>query len=128
MGLIPVGDRKTVRLEPSSSTEGSISAPGGADLTATVKVQAMFMIAGSAVGILGVILPHPEEFMVPELLALNISSIIYATGYMLLAPRIPEWLVRTSPALGPVAITVAVILSRDPTSAYALLYLFPAVY
>ncbi len=110
------------------STTGSVSAPGGIDLTATVKVQAMFMIAGSAVGILGVILPHPEEFLVPELLVLNISSIIFATGYFVAGARLPAWVVRLSPALGPVAITAAVVLSRDPTSAYALLYLFPAVY
>ncbi len=98
------------------------------DVPLTARAQALFMAAGSLVGILGVILPHPDTFLVPQLLALNSASILLAGAYWALAPRIPESVVRVTPAIGTLAVSAAVVFSRDPTSAYALLYLFPGIY
>jgi diguanylate cyclase (GGDEF)-like protein len=125
MGLMPVGGGRESRPAIGSP---AAAAAGQYDLTPMVRVQAVFMILGSAVGILGVALPHPASFQVPQLLTLNVLSIILAIGVWIWAGRVTEPIARVMPALGTIAVTLAVIFSRDPTSAYALLYLIPGVY
>lgn len=122
MGLLPTATKAEARLSPGAGASSE------ADLTPIVKAAAGFMASGSVVGILGVLLPHPADFMVGELLALNISSIALAATFWLFADRISEPVIRVAPAIGTAAVTVAVIFSRDPTSAYALLYLFPGIF
>ena len=122
MGLMATGDSRPRVGSPAATAAGQF------DLVPMVKIQAVFMVLGSVVGILGVVLPHPATFMVPELVALNLASIGSAVVVWLLAAKITEPMVRVMPAVGTIAITLAVIVSRDPTSAYALLYAFPAVY
>ncbi|HKJ35578.1 MAG TPA: HD domain-containing phosphohydrolase [Solirubrobacterales bacterium] len=122
---MPVGSKKSGRPAIGSP---AAAAAGQLDISPMVRIQAVFMIIGSAVGILGVILPHPASFQVPQLLTLNFLSIIMAVGVWVFAGRVTEPMARVMPALGSMAVTIAVIFSRDPTSAYALLYLFPGVY
>lgn len=124
MGVAPSEDLRSsgpsgVGLTPGSET-GS--------LAPTFRVQAAFMIGGSLIGILGVVLPHPDSFLVPQLVTLNILSIVLAAGVWALADKLPAWVAQAGPPLGTLACTLAVILSRDATSAYALLFLFPGVY
>ncbi len=124
MGLTPVG-------EPTNAwrlSDGGSTTEAGLDLTPMIRIQAAFMATGSLIGILGVTLPHPASFLVPQLLALNIGSIILSAVFWVIAPRVSEPVARITPAVGTIAISLAVVLSRDPTSAYALLYLLPGVY
>lgn len=121
------------RERPSSAvaaaTAGATPADAlNTDVTLMVRVQAAFLFCGAVVGVLGVILPHPDSFMTRELVALNAVAWITAATSWVLAPRVSPAALRWMPAAGTVLITVSVIFSRDPTSAYALLYLFPCVY
>jgi diguanylate cyclase (GGDEF)-like protein/putative nucleotidyltransferase with HDIG domain len=126
MGLLPVGEsNESVRIGGLSGTpaEGLHT-----DTTAIVRAQALFLFCGAIVGVLGVLLPHPDSFLTTELLLLNTVCWMTAIGAWFLAPKVPAGWVRWMPAAGTLLITASVILSRDPTSAYALLYLFPCVY
>lgn len=126
MGLLPsAGEGEGAAARPRL---GFSTVRESNDVAPILKIQAMFMIAGSAVGVLGVVLPHPDSFLAPQLLVLNIGSIVLALGVWMVADRIPEPIARITPAIGTLAVTLAVIFSRDPTSAYALLYVFICVY
>lgn len=124
MGVSPSEDLRSsgprgIGLTPGQETENP--AP-------TFRIQAAFMIGGSLIGILGVILPHPATFLVPQLVTLNLLSIVLAIGVWLLADRLPVWVAQAGPPIGTLACSLAVILSRDATSAYTLLFIFPGVY
>lgn len=124
MGIAPIGDGPK---NDEFKTGHWTSATGG-DAVPLLRIQAIFGVCGSLLGGLGVLLPHPDTFMVPELLLLNALTMAASLGVWFFADRIPPVSVRYLSASGTILITVAVILSRDSTSAYALLYLFPAIY
>jgi diguanylate cyclase (GGDEF)-like protein len=126
MGLFPIGESD----RPARITGlGGTPAEGlHTDATAIVRAQAAFLFCGAIVGMLGVVLPHPSSFLITELVVLNVVSWSTAIGAWILAPRVPTEWVRWMPGIGTILITASVIFSRDPTSAYALLYLFPCVY
>lgn len=125
MGILPMGsEREARRPIPGSTPADALNA----DVTTMVRAQSGFLFCGALVGILGIILPHPDTFLTAELLLLNCVSWVTASTTWFLAPRISPLALRWMPAFGTVLITVSVVFSRDPTSAYALLYLFPCVY
>ncbi len=126
MGLFPVGE-----YEKGSRVPGLGGTPAQGlhiETTPIVRAQAAFLFCGAIVGILGVVLPHPSSFLTTELLILNGISWITAITAWVLAPKVPTSWLRWMPGFGTLLITASVIFSRDPTSAYALLYLFPCVY
>lgn len=123
MGVIPSEGSRPAGPSGVGLTPGG----DGGSLVPVFRVQAAFLVGGSVVGILGVVLPHPETFLVPEIVALNLLSIVLATGVWSLADRLPEWVARVGPALGMISVSFAVLFSRDATSAYAMLYVFPGV-
>jgi diguanylate cyclase (GGDEF)-like protein len=125
MGLIPMGERRSsapARLQPTPADAINSNVP------MMVRVQAAFLFCGALVGVFGILLPHPDTFMTRELVLLNCVSWATAIGSWILAPRVSPTALRWMPAFGTLLITVAVIFTRDATSAYALLYLFPCVY
>jgi diguanylate cyclase (GGDEF)-like protein len=124
MGIVPIGGAGERRDGQGETPAASLHT----DTVLMVRVQAAFLFCGAVVGILGVVLPHPDSFLTRELLMLNGVSWITAFGAWALAPRLRLGAIRWMPAAGTLLVTASVILSRDPTSAYALLYLFPCVY
>ena len=92
------------------------------------RAGAFVSLAGMSLGILGVLLPHPEQFNVPALLAVQACTAIYAASFLLLAERIPLWAVRIAPALGILQVSAGVVFSGDPVGAYATFYLWPCFY
>jgi diguanylate cyclase (GGDEF)-like protein/putative nucleotidyltransferase with HDIG domain len=126
MGLLPLGD-----VDEAGRIGGLNGTPAEGlhtETTAIVRAQALFLFCGAIVGIFGVLLPHPDTFLTTALIVLNSVCWFTAIGAWILAPKVPASWVRWMPAAGTLLITASVILSRDPTSAYALLYLFPCVY
>jgi diguanylate cyclase (GGDEF)-like protein len=123
MGMMPVG-------KPESSARSTGSVAGSLDISGTdfYRFCAALMMGGSLLGLLGVALPHPSSFQVPQLLILNAASIASAVFVWFAAPRVPLALAPYMTAIGSMAVTLSVIFSRDATSAYALLYIFPGVY
>jgi diguanylate cyclase (GGDEF)-like protein len=132
MGLLPMGEApRRSRADKGPGVRGVGATPAdtiNTDVVLMVRAQAAFLFCGALIGILGVVLPHPDTFMTRELLILNACSWTIASVSWLLAPRISQRALRYMPAAGTVLITLSVVFSRDPTSAYALLYLFPCVY
>lgn len=126
MGLFHVGgSEKPVRI---GGLNGTPAEGLHTDTTAIVRAQALFLFCGAIVGVFGVLLPHPDSFLTTGLLVLNAVCWLVAIAAWILAPKVPAGWVRWMPGIGTLLITASVILSRDPTSAYALLYLFPCVY
>jgi diguanylate cyclase (GGDEF)-like protein/putative nucleotidyltransferase with HDIG domain len=128
MGLLPHGEssRRPQRWRFTGLPSGDGSSFG--DPTLLFRVQAAFLLGGAVLGLLGVILPHPSSFMLPQLIVLNALSFSTAFGFWIIAPRLPAAWVRFTPAIGTFMVSLSVIFSRDPTSAYAMLYLFPPLY
>lgn len=125
MGLIPIGERESGPTDRIGFNPDGTLTPDNVTL---IRVQVAFLFCGAIVGVLGILLPHPDYFMDRELVLLNCLSWITAAVTWVLAPRIGPTTLRLMPAFGTILITASVIFSRDPTSAYALLYLFPCVY
>src|SRR6185436_7836354 len=126
MGLIPVGEGKARADAPGVASErvDNVTATN-AELA---RAQVLFGVGGAILGFLGVALPHPADFRVPELLAVNCVTLIVAVPLWFFADRVPTMMIRTMPAFGTILISASVILSNDATSAYALLYSWPALY
>ncbi len=128
MGLLPVGESKrSQRLSPASEPSTPVEIVN-TDVVLMVRVQVAFLVCGAFVGVLGIVLPHPETFLTKELLLLNCGSWLIATISWFGAARVTPAALRLMPGAGTLLITASVIFSRDPTSAYTLLYLFPCVY
>ena len=92
------------------------------------RAGAYVSLAGMVLGFVGVLLPHPDQFNVPALIASEIFTCIFAVGFLVFADRVPMWCIRLAPPIGTLQATGAVIFSGDPTSAYALFYLWPCFY
>lgn len=92
------------------------------------RAGAYVSLAGMSLGTLGVILPHPEQFDVAALLAVQATTFLFALSFLVFAERLPMWVVRIAPAAGIVQVTAGVVFSGDPLGAYALFYLWPCFY
>jgi diguanylate cyclase (GGDEF)-like protein/putative nucleotidyltransferase with HDIG domain len=129
MGLIPLGGR-------SSPTYGIGAAaveqqPGGDEdrgTAATAKAQAYLAGGAALVAFVGVVLPHPPEFSEIGLLATQAVTIAFAVIFFVLADRIPARLLAAMPAVATLLTTIAIVFTRDATSAYAMFYLWVALY
>ena len=110
-----------VRGNPGSTADSQRTAP-------LARAGAYVSMAGMVLGFVGVLLPHPQQFNIPALIASEVFTGIFAVGFLLFAERVPMWVIRTAPPIGTLQATAAVIFSGDPTSAYALFYLWPCFY
>ena len=108
---------------------GSLSSDArGRQVAPLARAGAYVSFTGMFLGILGVVLPHPEQFNVPALLAVQASTFVYAMSFLLLAERLPMWVIRAAPAAGVLQVSAGVIFSGDPVGAYATFYLWPCFY
>lgn len=123
MGLTPVGEG---REQPSG--DNLVTGGDSLGVTTQMRVQVAFLVGGCSVGIMGAVLPHADAFMADALIVFNLALIASGGIFWWLAPRMTTTLVRLTPAVGTLTVSGGVLLSRDPTSAYALLYLIPAIY
>jgi diguanylate cyclase (GGDEF)-like protein/putative nucleotidyltransferase with HDIG domain len=92
------------------------------------RIEAALLIAAALLGLVGVVLPHPSGFndlglIVIQALAMGMGVALYAG-----ARQAPSWVIRLNPLLSVLATSLVIYFSNDPTSAYALFYLWPAVY
>ncbi len=92
------------------------------------RAGAYVSLAGMFLGILGVILPHPDSFNVPAMLLVQSTTGLFAVSFLLFANSVPMWLVRLTPAMGILQVTAGVFFTHDPTSAFSLFYLWPCFY
>ncbi len=92
------------------------------------RAGAYVSLAGMALGVLGVTLPHPDSFDVPAMLLVQASTGLFALTFLIFANRVPMWLVRLTPAMGIVQVTAGVFFTHDPSTAYSLFYLWPCFY
>ncbi|HET6831623.1 MAG TPA: diguanylate cyclase [Solirubrobacterales bacterium] len=92
------------------------------------RAGAYVSLAGMGLGILGVLLPHPDYFDVQSMLLVQASTGLFAAFFLIFANRVPMWLVRLTPAMGILQVTAGVYFTNDPTSAFSLFYLWPCFY
>lgn len=129
MGIIPSplgGPRESYGEGPASveRTPGAFD-PGLANVA---RAQALLGGGGAVVGILSVLLPHPPELDELGMVLVQSSSIAMAVWLWLWAGRIPRWMLMVTPAFGTISVSAVVYFSGDGTSAYALFYLWVAIY
>ena len=107
---------------------GISSVPTARHIAPLARAGAYVSLAGMVLGFIGVLLPHPAQFNVPALLAAELFTLISSIGFIVFAKRVPMWMIRSGPIMGTLQATASVIFSGDPTSAYALFYLWPCFY
>ena len=92
------------------------------------RAQAALAFGAAAIGLAGVLLPHPSGFDEAGLVAIQIGSL--AIGIVLLgfAGRVPVLALRFLPFTAIAMTTLAIWFTGDATSAYALFYLWPSMY
>jgi len=120
--------------DDSNGIDGSRSAwttaglaPAAGRLT-RARIEALLLISAGVLGFLGVVLPHPSGFNELGLITVQAVAVLAGIALYATARQAPSWVVRLNPLLSVVATSLAVYFSNDVTSAYALFYLWPAVY
>jgi len=92
------------------------------------RIEAALLVGAGLLGLVGVVLPHPSSFNDLGLIVIQALSMAVGLGLYFGARQAPSWLIRVNPVLSVVATSLAIYFSNDSTSAYALFYLWPAVY
>lgn len=129
MGLPMFEGADADRDEIGSAAMGTISSDQrGRQVAPLIRAGAYVSWAGAGLGLVGVLLPHPAEFNVAALLAVQIIMSVWALVFFIYADRLPMWTVQLAPAFGVLQTTAGVIFSGDPTGAYATFYLWPCFY
>jgi diguanylate cyclase (GGDEF)-like protein len=129
MGLAIFEGAGSDRDEVGAAVMGSGSPDGrGQQIAPLARAGAYVSFVGMGLGLLGVLLPHPDSFNVPALLAVQAATGLFALSYLVFAERMPMWTVRLAPAAGIIQVTLGVIFSGDPVGAYATFYLWPCLY
>src|SRR3954471_14699374 len=119
-------DRLSDRRLRSHHPQELLAGPAAARPIALAQA---YLGAGAAViGALGVLLPHPDYFNVPAILAVDATALIWAFWMFRTAGRIPFWALRLGPAMATVMTSAAVHFSGDATSGYALFYVWVGLY
>jgi diguanylate cyclase (GGDEF)-like protein/putative nucleotidyltransferase with HDIG domain len=95
---------------------------------AMVRIQAGLLVAAGVLGFLGVVTPHPQSFDELGLALVQGIAVLLGVAMYLGARRVPQWIVRLNPPLSILATSLAIYFTHDPSSAYALFYVWPAVY
>lgn len=95
---------------------------------AMVRIQALLLVSAGVLGFIGVLTPHPEAFDERGLIAVQAFAAIAGIVLYFGATRIPPWVIRFNPPLSIVSTSLVIYFSHDVTSAFALFYLWPAVY
>ena len=94
-----------------------------------IALAQAYLAAGAAViSAMAALLPHPDYFNVPAILAVDATALLWAMWMFRTAGRMPFWVLRLAPALATVMTSVAVHFSGDATSGYALFYIWVGLY
>jgi diguanylate cyclase (GGDEF)-like protein len=103
-------------------------AVGSITSSVLARAQAYLFISAALLGILGVVLPHPAGFEVLGLVAIQVASVACAAFLFVSGDRLPAWALQSGPWLATGLTSVAILFSRDSTSAYTLFYLWVGFY
>jgi diguanylate cyclase (GGDEF)-like protein len=117
--------RNGAKAGPGTQIASGLQAPRPATLA---KVQAFLFFAAGALGVVGVLVPHPAQFNVPGLVSLQLICMVSAAGLFAFANRFPPRLLMFGPLLGTALNSLAVYFSGDASSAYALFYVWVGIY
>jgi diguanylate cyclase (GGDEF)-like protein/putative nucleotidyltransferase with HDIG domain len=118
----PGRDRQLRANEPSSLLSGPAA-------SRPIALAQAYLAAGAAVtGTIAALLPHPAYFNTAGLLIVQAGAGFWALFMFLRAGKMPFWVLRLGPAVATAMTTVAVILSGDSTSGFALMYLWVGLY
>jgi len=125
---LPIGPDDSERGRGGSSSWASTGLDPAAGRLTRARIEALLLVSAGVLGFLGVAMPHPAGFDEVGLIAVQGTAAAAGIALYLGAARAPGWLIRMNPSLSVVATSLAIYFSGDVTSAYALFYLWPAVY
>jgi diguanylate cyclase (GGDEF)-like protein/putative nucleotidyltransferase with HDIG domain len=131
MGILPTGEPRDRTFGVGSVAvpiSGRIGRRGPVASAPLVRGMCYLGIGAAVLGFIAVLLPHPERFSVPGLLAMQATMIVVSVILLVNAERIPFWAVRILPVTGTLVGTACVIFSGDATSAFAIFYLWMALF
>jgi diguanylate cyclase (GGDEF)-like protein/putative nucleotidyltransferase with HDIG domain len=114
--------------EPRVSLRAHALAVGSITSGVLARAQAYMFLAAGVLGFAGVVLPHPAQFDVIGLMTLQFLCVSSAGLLLAVGHRLPAWAVAVSPWLGTVLVSLALVFTRDSTSAYTLFYLWIGLY
>jgi diguanylate cyclase (GGDEF)-like protein len=98
------------------------------DRVAMARYQAALFLGGAVVGGLTMALPHPAGFNDAALISNVILAALAGVLLLVLAGRLPGWVLQISITIGILAVTRAVYFSNEPNSYYSFFYLWAALY
>jgi diguanylate cyclase (GGDEF)-like protein/putative nucleotidyltransferase with HDIG domain len=131
MGLLPTGESRDRTFGVGSVAvpiSGHFERHGAISSAPLVRGMCYLGIGAAVLGFVAVLLPHPERFSVPGLVAMQALMVAISVVLLIYADRIPFSAVRILPATGTVIGTLCVIFSGDATSAFAIFYLWVALF
>ncbi|MGH2981743.1 MAG: GGDEF domain-containing protein [Solirubrobacterales bacterium] len=85
-------------------------------------------LAGGALGLLTLVLPHPASFDNGALYGNSIGAMGFGALILLLAGQLPRWFPYLALAVGTVLVTRAIYYSHEPNGYYAFFYLWVVFY
>ncbi|MGH2989410.1 MAG: bifunctional diguanylate cyclase/phosphohydrolase, partial [Solirubrobacterales bacterium] len=103
---------------------GRVPRQGSESSAALARALAYMAIGGALLGVVGVILPHPDSFNATGLLIMPAMTVVLALPLLVRPEHVPFWVIRIMPAIATVINTIVIAFSGDATSAYALFYIW----
>ena len=91
-------------------------------------VQALLALGAAINGAIATLLPHPDYFNVPALLAIQVVSLAYGLYVLSRRDTVSLLTLRIGNLFAAVLTTFAVYFSGDATSGYAIFYLWIGFY
>jgi diguanylate cyclase (GGDEF)-like protein/putative nucleotidyltransferase with HDIG domain len=108
---------------------GSLDPISGPEATRSmIRAQAYLAMGASLIGLLTLVLPHPNYENFDGLLAVQLVTFSLGFWGYMRPESMPSWLPRMGPAVAAVTTTIAVIFSGDAASGYAMFYLWVGLY
>lgn len=95
--------------------------------TMALALGVLYLI-GAGLGVMTLVIPHPNHFEVRELIENVTFAAIAGTAIVAAADRLPPWALQVSVVIGSLTIARAIYYSHEPDAYYSILYLWVALY
>jgi diguanylate cyclase (GGDEF)-like protein/putative nucleotidyltransferase with HDIG domain len=97
-------------------------------MTPVAKAQGWLGIGGGVIGATAALLPHPSQFNVYGILAVDAIAVVLGAVWIVFAGRVPVAFLRVGPYIATLLTTGAVISSGYSTSGFVMFYLWVGLY
>ena len=129
-----VGDRLFRRTDGAQSMRGAARFDGPDHLGGALQQAGMARAQGAIVasagllGFAGVLLPHPDAYFVPGMVAIQATAFVVGLALIAAADRVPVWVMRFNPPVCTALTSVVVFFAGDVYSPYPLFYFWTTIF